>query len=39
MKIENIKVNSYGILKEKEINLKDNLNIIYGKMKVENLLY
>ena len=31
MKIENIKVNSYGILKEKEINLKDNLNIIYGK--------
>ena len=31
MKIENIKVNSYGILKEKEINLKSNLNIIYGK--------
>ena len=31
MKIENIKVNSYGILKEKEVNLKDNLNIIYGK--------
>ena len=31
MKIENIKINSYGILKEKEINLKDNLNIIYGK--------
>lgn len=31
MKIENIKINSYGILKEKEINLEDNLNIIYGK--------
>lgn len=31
MKIEKIKINSYGILKEKEINLKSNLNIIYGK--------
>ncbi|MCI9087604.1 MAG: AAA family ATPase [Clostridia bacterium] len=31
MKIENIKINSYGILKEREINLEDNLNIIYGK--------
>ena len=31
MKIENIKINSYGILKEKEISLKNNLNIIYGK--------
>ena len=31
MKIKNIKINSYGILKEKEINLENNLNIIYGK--------
>lgn len=31
MKIENIKINSYGVLKEKEISLKNNLNIIYGK--------
>lgn len=30
MKIENIKINAYGTLKEKEINLEDNLNIIYG---------
>lgn len=31
VKVENVKINSYGILKEKEINLKNNLNIIYGK--------
>ncbi len=31
MKIEKIKINSYGTLKNKEINLKNNLNIIYGK--------
>lgn len=31
MKIKNIKINSYGILKNKEINLENNLNIIYGK--------
>ena len=30
MKIENIKINSYGNLKNREINLK-KLNIIYGK--------
>ena len=30
LKIENIKINSYGNLKNKEINLK-KLNIIYGK--------
>ena len=30
MKIENIKINSYGNLKNKEINLQ-KLNIIYGK--------
>ena len=30
MKIENIKINAYGNLKNKEINL-DKLNIIYGK--------
>lgn len=31
MKIENLKINSYGKLENKEINLKDNINIIYGK--------
>ncbi len=31
MKIKEIKINSYGTLKEKEINLENNLNIIYGK--------
>ena len=31
MKIKNIKINSYGTLKDKEINLENNLNIIYGK--------
>ena len=31
MKINSIKVNAYGKLKNKEINLKDNINIIYGE--------
>ena len=31
MKINKIKVNSYGKLKDKEIDLKDGINIIYGK--------
>ena len=31
MKINKIKINSYGKLKNKEINLKNNINIIYGK--------
>ena len=31
MKIEKIKINSYGTLKQKEINLQPNINIIYGK--------
>ena len=31
MKINKIKINSYGKLKDKEINLKDNINIIYGE--------
>ena len=31
MKIKNIKINSYGNLKNKEINFENNLNIIYGK--------
>ncbi|MGN1270268.1 MAG: ATP-binding protein [Clostridia bacterium] len=31
MKIKNIKINSYGNLKQKEINLENNINIIYGK--------
>lgn len=31
MKIKNIKINNYGNLKQKEINLENNINIIYGK--------
>ncbi len=31
MKIKQLKINSYGKLKNKEINLSDNINIIYGK--------
>ena len=31
MKINNIKINSFGKVKNKEIKLSDNLNIIYGK--------
>ena len=31
MKINKIKINSYGKLKEKEIDLKDGINLIYGK--------
>ena len=48
MKIENIKVNSYGKLKNKEINLSNGINIIYGKNEagkstllkfIENIFY
>ena len=31
MKINKLKVNAYGKLKEKEMELKNNINIIYGK--------
>ena len=31
MKIKNIKINQFGKLKNKEINLEKNINIIYGK--------
>lgn len=31
MKIKNIKVNGFGKLKDKEINLKEGINVIYGK--------
>ncbi len=31
MKIKNIKINSFGNLENKEIDLSDNINIIYGK--------
>lgn len=30
MKIENLKINSFGKLKDKEINLSDGINLIYG---------
>jgi len=31
LEIKNIKINNYGTLKQKEINLENNINIIYGK--------
>lgn len=31
MKIKNLKINQFGKLKDKEITLKDHINIIYGK--------
>lgn len=31
MKIKNIKINAYGTLQQKEINLGENINIIHGK--------
>ena len=31
MKINKLKINSYGKLKDKEIDLENNINIIYGK--------
>ncbi|MBR1653749.1 MAG: AAA family ATPase [Clostridia bacterium] len=31
MKIQNIKINSFGNLQDKEIDLSNNINIIYGK--------
>jgi DNA repair exonuclease SbcCD ATPase subunit len=31
LKIKNIKINSYGNLNDKEMDLSDNINIIYGK--------
>ena len=31
MKIKNIKINAYGNLENKEINLEDNINIIHGE--------
>lgn len=31
MKLQQLKINQYGKLRDKEINLKDNINIIYGK--------
>ena len=31
MKIKQLKINGYGKLKEKEIEFKDNINIVYGK--------
>ena len=31
MKINNLKINGFGKLEDKEINLKNGINIIYGK--------
>ena len=31
MKIKHIKINAFGKLRNKEINLQDHINIIYGK--------
>ena len=31
MKINKLKINSYGKLKEKEINFQDGINLIYGQ--------
>ena len=31
MKIKKIKINSFGNLEDKEIDLSENINIIYGK--------
>ena len=31
MKIEKIKINSFGKLENKEYNLSENINLIYGK--------
>lgn len=31
MKINNLKINNFGKIKNKEINLEDNINLIYGK--------
>ena len=31
MKIKNIKINAYGNIENRELNLKDNINIIHGK--------
>ena len=31
MKIQNLKINQFGKLQDKEIQLKEHINIIYGK--------
>ena len=31
MQINNLKINGFGKLKDKEINLEDGINVIYGK--------
>ncbi len=39
MKILNLKINQFGKLQNKEIDLKEHINIIYEKMKAENQHY
>lgn len=36
LKIKNIKINAYGNLENKEINLEDNINIIHGENEAES---
>ena len=31
LKIKNIKINAYGNIENRELNLKDNINIIHGE--------
>ena len=31
MKINKLKINSYGKLKEKEVDFGDNINVVYGE--------
>lgn len=38
MNINKLKINSYGKLKDKEINLNKGINIIYGKNESGNQL-
>ena len=34
MKIKNLKINGFGKLKDKEINLENGINVIYGENEI-----
>ena len=36
MKIDKLQINAFGNIENREIELSENINIIYGKMKQEN---